>query len=192
MGTHPIFESDFDCLTEKKMNRIIQAADYAARKHRDDRRKDDCQTPYINHPIGVAAILTEEGGVDDVDTIIGALLHDTVEDTDATFDEIEKLFGANVRDIVDQVTDDKTLEKAERKRLQIANAPKKRIEAKRVKLADKLYNLRDLERCTPQGGDEPRVQQYFIWAKQVVDGLRGACEPLEAKLDGLFAARNVF
>ena len=69
------------------MNRIILAADYAARKHRDDRRKDDCQTPYINHPIGVAAILTEEGGVDDVDTIIGALLHDTVEDTDATFDE---------------------------------------------------------------------------------------------------------
>ena len=86
--------------------------------------------------------------------------------------KIEKLFGANVRDIVDQVTDDKTLEKAERKRLQIANAPKKRLEAKRVKLADKLYNLRDLERCTPQGWDEPRVQQYFIWAKQVVDGLR--------------------
>ena len=70
------------------------------------------------------------------------------------------------------MTDDKTLEKMERKRLQVVNAPKKRPEAKRVKLADKLYNLRDLERCTPEGWDQERVKQYFIWAKKVVDGLR--------------------
>ena len=103
------------------MDRLVLAADFAARKHRDDRRKDAEKTPYINHPIGVAKILTDEGQVTDVNTLIGALLHDTVEDTDATFEEIEELFGAEVKDIVDQVTDDKTLEKMERKRLQIVN-----------------------------------------------------------------------
>lgn len=71
------------------MDRVVLAADFAARKHRDDRRKDAEKTPYINHPIGVAKILTDEGQITDVNTIIGALLHDTVEDTDATFEEIE-------------------------------------------------------------------------------------------------------
>merc|ERR1711953_394455 len=173
MGTHPIFESDFDCLTEMNDTiRIIAATDFAAMKHRDQRRKDAEETPYINHPIGVAQILTEEGGITDADVIIGALLHDTVEDTDTTLDEIEEKFGSRVRHIVDQVTDDKNLPKMERKRLQVENAPKKTKEAKLVKLADKLYNLRDLNRCTPKDWDEERAQNYFIWAKQVVSGLR--------------------
>merc|ERR1712168_917442 len=185
MGTHPIFESDFDCLTE--MDRLVAATDFAARKHKDQRRKDTDQTPYINHPIGVAQILSKEGGVTDVDVLIGALLHDTVEDCDCTFDEIENEFGSRVKGIVAEVTDDKNLEKMERKRLQIENAPKKSKEAKQVKLADKLYNLRDLNRCTPSGWDEERVTNYFIWAQKVVDGLRGACPPLEAELDKLFS-----
>ncbi|CAG5089121.1 Oidioi.mRNA.OKI2018_I69.PAR.g12096.t1.cds [Oikopleura dioica] len=155
------------------------------------RRKDSDKTPYINHPIGVAEILTEEGGVTDVDILCAALLHDTVEDTDTTFEEIEELFGKIVRDYVDEVTDDKNLEKMERKRLQIVNAPKKTPGAKQVKLADKLYNLRDLNRCTPESWDEERVVNYFKWAKQVVDGLRGANAALESKLDELFVARGV-
>merc|ERR1712131_493964 len=109
MGTHPIFESDFDCLTD--MDRLVAATDFAARKHKDQRRKDSEQTPYINHPIGVAQILSKEGSVTDVDVLIGALLHDTVEDT-------EEQFGSRVRSIVAEVTDDKNLEKIERKRLQ--------------------------------------------------------------------------
>lgn len=119
------------------------------------------------------------------------MLHDTVEDTDTSFDEIEELFGKVVRDYVDEVTDDKTLEKMERKRLQVVNAPKKTPGAKQVKLADKLYNLRDLNRCTPEGWDEVRVVNYFTWAKQVVDGLRGANAAIESKLDELFLARGV-
>ena len=98
---------------------LLKAADIAAKKHRDQRRKDSARTPYINHPIGVANILTEEGQVDDLATLQAALLHDTVEDTATTFDEIESIFGKEVRDIVDEVTDDKSLPYDERKRLQV-------------------------------------------------------------------------
>ncbi|NXI75341.1 MESH1 pyrophosphohydrolase, partial [Rhipidura dahli] len=105
--------------------RLLEAVDFAARKHKEQRRKDPEGTPYINHPI--------------------------VEDTDTTFSEIEEWFGVEVRRVVEEVTDDKTLPKAERKRLQVERAPVCSRRAKLVKLADKLYNLRDLNRCTPQG-----------------------------------------
>lgn len=101
------------------MDRLVAATDFAAIKHKDQRRKDSDQTPYINHPIGVAQILSKEGSVTDVDVLIGALLHDTVEDTECSFEEIEKEFGSRVKSIVAEVTDDKNLEKMERKRLQI-------------------------------------------------------------------------
>ena len=101
------------------MDRLVAATDFAARKHKDQRRKDSDQTPYINHPIGVAQILSKEGSVTDVDVLIGALLHDTVEDTECSFEEIEKEFGSRVKSIVAEVTDDKNLEKMERKRLQV-------------------------------------------------------------------------
>ena len=98
---------------------LLKAADFAAKKHRDQRRKDSTKTPYINHPIGVAHILAEEGQVDDLAVLQAALLHDTVEDTETSFEEIEQLFGREVRDIVDEVTDDRTLHYAERKRRQV-------------------------------------------------------------------------
>lgn len=129
---------------------VMKAADFAARKHRDQRRKDPQKTPYINHPIGVANILINEGDIDDPVVLQAALLHDTVEDTDTTLDEIEEHFGTKVRGIVDEVSDDKDLSKQERKRLQVVHAPHKSREAKLVKLADKLYNLRDLHRVVPE------------------------------------------
>lgn len=180
-----------DLFRMSNIARIVKAADFAAIKHKDQRRKDEAKTPYINHPIGVAKILTDEGGVTDVDVIIGAILHDTVEDTDTTMEEIGQLFGEAVRRIVDQVTDDKSLPKLERKRLQIVNAPHKSFEAKLVKLADKLYNLRDLNRSTPDGWDEERVVNYFKWAKQVIAGIRGTNKVLEDELDKIFDGRNV-
>lgn len=130
-------------------------------------------------------------GISDPDVIIGALLHDTVEDTDCSFEEIEALFGASVTEIVRQVTDDKTLPKMERKRLQVVKAPSKTPQAKLVKLADKLHNLRDLEKLTPEGWDEERVLNYFKWAKEVVAGLRGTNEKMENELDKIFSAQNV-
>uniref|UniRef100_A0A4X2KAS1 Guanosine-3',5'-bis(diphosphate) 3'-pyrophosphohydrolase MESH1 n=1 Tax=Vombatus ursinus TaxID=29139 RepID=A0A4X2KAS1_VOMUR len=130
---------------------LLEAADFAARKHRKQRRKDPEETPYINHPIGVARILTHEAGVTDITVLQAALLHDTVEDTNTTLEEVEEHFGAEVRGIVDEVTDNKALPKLERKRLQVENASHSSQGAKLVKLADKLYNLRDLNRRTPKG-----------------------------------------
>ncbi|XP_078667078.1 guanosine-3',5'-bis(diphosphate) 3'-pyrophosphohydrolase MESH1-like [Branchiostoma floridae x Branchiostoma belcheri] len=170
---------------------LIECMNFAAVKHKNQRRKDPDKTPYINHPIGVAYILMKEGGITDVQVLQAALLHDTVEDTETSFEEIEELFGAEVRGIVAEVTDDKTLPKMERKRLQVVNAPKKSHKAKLVKLADKLYNLRDLERATPEGWTAERVTEYFRWAAQVVEGLRGTNQALEHILDELFKAKGI-
>ena len=120
-----------------------------------------------------------------------AVLHDTVEDTDTTLDEVEENFGAHVRSVVAEVTDDKSLPKQERKRLQVVNAPHKSREAKLVKLADKLYNLRDLSISTPSGWSEGRVQEYFVWASQVVKGLSGTCKVLEDKLADVLAKKGI-
>lgn len=110
----------------------------------------------------MANILTEEGNVYDPDVIMAAMLHDTVEDTNTTFEEIEEVFGRKIRKIVEEVTDDKSLSRAERKRLQIEHAPGSSKEAKLVKLADKLYNLRDLLKEVPLGWDSKRRHDYFL------------------------------
>lgn len=172
-----------DCEAIKLYTRSI---DFAAIKHRDQRRLDAQKTPYINHPIGVANILANEGDVTDMETLIAAVLHDTVEDTDTTLDEIEDIFGAAIRNIVAEVTDDKSLEKSVRKQLQIEHAKSASPKAKLVKLADKLYNLRDLRRNTPEGWTQQRCDDYFVWAKKVVDNLRGSNKKLEEALDELF------
>lgn len=176
---------------ENNLQLVIKAANFSAVKHRKQRRKDPEETPYINHPIGVASILTEEGGITDPVVIQAALLHDTVEDTDTTLDEIEENFGRPVRNIVAEVTDDKSLPSARRKELQIEHAPRSSHQAKLVKLADKLYNLRDLQRCTPKGWSEERVEQYFIWASKVVKGLKGTNQSLEDKLQNIFTSRDI-
>ncbi|KAK7912393.1 hypothetical protein WMY93_012604 [Mugilogobius chulae] len=170
---------------------LLETVNFAAEKHRNQRRKDAAGTPYINHPIGVARILSHEAGVTDVCVLQAALLHDTVEDTDTTLDELQARFGPVVSGIVAEVTDDKSLPKAERKRLQVEHARHCSPRAKLVKLADKLYNLRDLETGAPQGWSEERVQQYFVWACDVVKGLRGTNAALEQKLDELFTKRGV-
>ncbi|XP_066962953.1 guanosine-3',5'-bis(diphosphate) 3'-pyrophosphohydrolase MESH1 [Macrobrachium rosenbergii] len=172
------------------LSSIIRCVNFAAIKHKNQRRKDPEKTPYINHPIGVAHILIE-GGVQDPAVIQAALLHDTVEDTDTTNDELKEVFGPKVAGIVAEVTDDKSLDKQERKKLQIVHAASSSPEAKLVKLADKLYNLRDLDRITPEGWSEERVEEYFSWAAKVVAGCRGTNAYIELELDKLFKKRNV-
>jgi guanosine-3',5'-bis(diphosphate) 3'-pyrophosphohydrolase len=139
---------------------ISHATLFAAMKHSNQRRKDKQETPYINHPIGVAHILQTLGGlspdtahptIHPLETIIAAILHDVIEDTDATIEQVQEIFGSTVASIVMEVTDDKSLSKLDRKRLQVEKAPSKSSSAKAVKLADKLYNLRDLCRCCPIG-----------------------------------------
>ncbi|XP_033747311.1 guanosine-3',5'-bis(diphosphate) 3'-pyrophosphohydrolase MESH1-like [Pecten maximus] len=173
------------------VSELMRCVDFAAIKHKDQRRKDVEETPYINHPIGVAKILTEEAGITDLAVIQAALLHDTVEDTDTSFDELDQHFGPEVCGIVKEVTDDKLLPKMERKQQQINHAPHASYKAKLVKLADKLYNLRDLRRCTPRGWTEDRVQEYFVWSSRVVGGLRGTNKNMENSLDDLLKERDI-
>ncbi|XP_061620840.1 guanosine-3',5'-bis(diphosphate) 3'-pyrophosphohydrolase MESH1 isoform X2 [Phyllopteryx taeniolatus] len=170
---------------------LVETVNFAAEKHRNQRRKDAEKTPYINHPIGVARILSHEAGITDIVVLQAALLHDTLEDTDTKPDELETKFGQIVAGIVQEVTDIKSLPKAERKRLQVEHAPHCSHQAKLVKLADKLYNLRDLNRCTPVGWTAERVQQYFVWASDVVKGLKGTNSALEEKLEELFRQRGI-
>lgn len=162
---------------------VVCAAAFAAEKHRHQRRKDVDTSPYINHPIAVANVLANEAGITDVLTIAAALLHDTIEDTDATAEELHSLFGDRIAAIVLEVTDDKSLPKAERKRLQVEHAPRLGPRAKLVKLADKICNLRDLRRTPPADWPVERRREYFDWARRVVDGLRGVHSGLEALFD---------
>jgi len=165
--------------------RLLRALDLAATKHRDQRRKDQSTSPYINHPIAVAQLLWE-CGVHDETAVLAGVLHDTIEDTATTRDEIAALFGDEVADVVAEVTDDKSLPKARRKELQVEHARHMSRAAKLVKLADKTCNVRDLIDSPPDWPLE-RKQQYLDLAKQVVDGLRDASPELAARFDAQHA-----
>lgn len=171
---------------------LLKALYFAAEKHRHQRRKDHESSPYINHPIQVAQTLWQVGKVHDIVTIAGALLHDTLEDTSATPAEIYNLCGAEVLALVQEVTDDKSLPKSQRKRLQIEHAAHKSMRAKHLKLADKSCNVYDITHSPPKDWSLKRLQDYLDWSEQVVSGLRGANPALEAHYDAILAeARQV-
>jgi guanosine-3',5'-bis(diphosphate) 3'-pyrophosphohydrolase len=167
--------------TKSDTAKVIEAASFAAQKHREQRRKDVDATPYINHPLEVARILTE-AGIEDTDVLVAAILHDTIEDTETTAEELTAAFGERVCALVLEVTDDKSLPKAERKRLQVLNAPKKSDGAKMIKLADKIANLRDIKNSPPKWSVE-RKAAYFTFAEEVVAGCRGVSARLELAFD---------
>ena len=168
---------------------LIAATAFAAEKHRNQRRKDAEASPYINHPIALANVLVSEAGIDDVSIVAAALLHDTIEDTATTAEELLELFGEAIAGLVLEVTDDKSLLKDDRKRLQIEHAPHLSSGAKLVKLADKICNLRDVRRTPPTDWPLERRREYFDWAKRVVDGLRGVHIELEQLFDAEYAER---
>ncbi len=168
---------------EKQISLLISAIKYSAHKHRNQRRKGADASPYINHPITVADILWRIGSVRDIDTIVAAILHDTLEDTDATPSEIEALFGKEVLNLVEEVSDDKTLPKEERKRLQVANSHHKSTAAKLIKLADKISNINDIGNSPPKEWSIERRLGYLDWADDVVLGLRGVNRALEEHYD---------
>lgn len=166
---------------------ILNAADFAAEKHRDQRRKNG-DVPYIDHPLAVARSLAVEADVTDPTVLAAALLHDTLEDTATAFDELVREFGAAVAGVVREITDDRRLPKAERKRQQVLHARELSHAARLVKLADKLDNLRDLQRRPPPTWDASRVAGYFVWAHAVVAAIGPADPVLWAMLQELFAA----
>ena len=164
--------------------RLLAAVSFAAKKHRDQRRKDVDASPYINHPLAVAETLTNVGDVTDLNVLIAALLHDTLEDTETTPEELE-VFGPAVRKLVMDVTDDKETPKEERKQQQIEHAPELSHEAKIIKLGDKIYNVRDVIVNPPTRWSVDRRREYLSWAGQVVAGCRGSNPALEAHFDEL-------
>lgn len=169
-----------------QLSQFISTAAFAADKHKDQRRKDASSTPYINHPLGVADILSQTGH-DDLPTLQAALLHDTLEDTDTTLAELEITFGSQVAHIVAECSDNKTQSKQVRKQIQIDKARTVSIKAKQVKLADKLYNLRDLQTNSPPDWDIRRIKEYFIWAGKVTRQIEDASPAITELLAQVYA-----
>ena len=177
-------------LSLTQTRKVFQALAFAAHKHRDQRRKDAGASPYINHPIALADILVNEGDVTDHVVLCAAILHDTIEDTETSYDELVRAFGREIADVVAEVTDDKALDPAVRKALQIDHAAHASPRAKLVKLADKTCNLRDLAATPPLEWTIERRQEYFDWSKRVIEGVRGTNAQLEAAFDAAFTARG--
>jgi GTP diphosphokinase / guanosine-3',5'-bis(diphosphate) 3'-diphosphatase len=171
---------------------LLQAIHFSAFKHRDQRRKDQSRSPYINHPLEVARLLWGVGQVRDEATLLAAILHDTLEDTETTTEEIKNMFGGEVLELVLEVTDDKSLPRMRRKRLQIEHAPYISFKAKLIKLADKISNVYDLIYSPPRRWSFRRKQEYLLWTEKVVAGLRGTNAALEQEYDHLLEAGKQF
>jgi guanosine-3',5'-bis(diphosphate) 3'-pyrophosphohydrolase len=162
---------------------LLAAVEFAARKHRSQRRKDADGTPYINHPIRVGALLADPGCVADLATLQAALLHDTVEDMQTTPEELASLFGPAVCSLVLEVTDDKSLPKEERKRRQIEHARKHSPKVRLIKLADKIANVTELTDSAPLGWPIERKLAYVHWAEAVIARIGGSNAALEQLFD---------
>ncbi len=172
--------------------KVLKAAHFAAEKHRDQRRKDKAQTPYINHPIAVAETL-RLFNMDDVDVLSAAILHDVLEDTDASPGEIAEGFGMGVLALVKEMTDDKSLPKQTRKDLQIENAHMLSEGAKLIKLADKICNLQDMVKSPPEGWPMSRCLQYVDWCDAVVENMGRVHAGLESRFEAVSEeARKAF
>ena len=168
---------------------LVDAIAFAAYKHRLQRRKDPEASPYINHPIALAHVLCDEAGISNVKTLAAAVLHDTIEDTETTYEELRERFGRTVAGVVREVSDDKSLPKAERKRLQIEHARELSRRARLVKLADKICNVRDVASNPPHDWPLARRREYFDWAKSVIDEIRGTNNKLERAFDDAYSGR---
>ena len=161
---------------------ILKAAHFAAQKHRDQRRKDKEVSPYINHPISVAKIISEIGNIEDPEVLAAALLHDTIEDTETTVDELIDNFGERVCSLVQEVTDDKSLPKMERKQRQIEHAKEISEGAALIKLGDKISNVTDITNTPPTDWDSNRRLEYFEWAEKVINN----CPKVNTSLEKYF------
>jgi (p)ppGpp synthase/HD superfamily hydrolase len=166
---------------------VMRAADFAARRHTEQRRKGAAREPYTNHLTEVALLLAEAVEDDDDPLIAAGFLHDTLEDTVTEYEDLVAAFGADVAGLVSECTDDKSLPKAERKRLQIETAAGKSERARLIKIADKTSNLRTIVASPPEDWSAARSLEYVDWAEQVVSRCRG----LSAKLERAFDAAAV-
>jgi guanosine-3',5'-bis(diphosphate) 3'-pyrophosphohydrolase len=171
---------------------LLDALAFSADQHRHQRRKGAAASPYINHPIEVARVLTAEGGVRDVEVLMAAVLHDTIEDTATTAADLARLFGERVATLVLEVTDDKLQSAAERKRVQVERAHALSLGAKLIRVSDKLCNVRDLLHDPPHGWSVERQRSYLDWSERVVAECRGVNAGLEDAYDKALRAGREF
>jgi len=174
-------------MSDTRLTLLARAADFAARAHVAQHRKGLAEEPYVNHLTEVATLLAEATGGEDAELIAAAYLHDTLEDTATRYEDLVAQFGAGVAKLVSEVTDDKSLPKAERKRLQVENVKKKTARAQLLKIADKTSNVRALVTSPPAGWSKERLMEYIEWAEAVVSQVRGRNPILDAEF---IAARD--
>lgn len=176
--------------TPTPISKLISAINFATIAHRNQKRKDSTNTPYINHPIEVMYILSDVGIVD-IDVLCAAVLHDTVEDCGVTYTELVDKFGSVVADYVLECSDDKSLTKVERKKLQITHAKEISIGAKLIKAADKYSNIKDLIKNPPVGWNDQQIIGYINWSYAVYQNLKGQNETLDLNLEKIFACQEL-
>jgi guanosine-3',5'-bis(diphosphate) 3'-pyrophosphohydrolase len=176
-------------IKSKDLALILTALEFSSHKHHDQRRKDNNASPHINHPISLANVLCDEEKITHAKVICAALLHDAIEDTETTADELKSRFGKSITNIFLEVTDDKSLQKAERKFAQIEHANHASKRAKLVKLADKICNLRDILFTPPADWTLSRKREYFDWSNAVIAQIRGTNKKLERVFDEFYAAK---
>jgi guanosine-3',5'-bis(diphosphate) 3'-pyrophosphohydrolase len=166
-----------------RLDILLKALEFSAEMHKKMRRKGADRLPYINHPIEVASILANVGGVCNISILSAAILHDTIEDTETSPEEVERAFGRKICSLVKEVTDDKDLPKVKRKRLQVKHAPLLSPAAKLIKIADKISNIKEVTDNPPSRWSVKRRREYVEWAESVVAGCRGVNQGLETCFD---------
>lgn len=190
IAPEPLDNGTMTMLDVPAVEKLLCALAFAARKHNKQRRKDSQNSPFINHPIAVAQTLAHIGKVEDIATLQAAVLHDVLEDTDATPADLIEKFGHGVYNLVKEVTDDKTLPSAQRKERQLERAQSASPAARQILIADKICNVAAINPTDPPDWPAERKTKYILWADRVVDACRGCSPALEAHFDKVFAKRR--
>jgi (p)ppGpp synthase/HD superfamily hydrolase len=169
------------------VQRILAAATFAADKHAAQKRKGAAAEPYVNHLIEVAQLIASSSEQLDANLVMAGFLHDTIEDTGTTAEELDQVFGSDIAALVVELTDDKSLPQQVRKERQVQEAPHKSVRAQVIKLADKISNLRSLLTSPPANWSMERKREYFEWGRRVVDALSAPNPILKAEFDRTYA-----
>jgi guanosine-3',5'-bis(diphosphate) 3'-pyrophosphohydrolase len=169
-------------MSDRNIFLLMKALFFASVKHQSHKRNDRNRSPYLNHPVSVAYYLSS-CGITDPDILCAALLHDTLEKTETTREELLREFGQKILSIVEELTDDPALSKKEQHEAQIRNAPLESHEAKIIKIGDKISNITHLKENSPLDLDSKKKLEYLNWTRQVIDGIRGTNTCLENRYD---------